>query len=476
MPLDIFKDDAPVLRQKAKPVRNINAPVRKLLDDMQETMKEAHGVGLAAPQVGTSKRIIVVDAGAGLYEIINPELLSAEGTECAIEGCLSIPGWAGDVDRFTTVRVTGLNRDGSKIWLDASGFLARALQHEMDHLDGILFVDKAKTLMEATQEDVEAVEVAAKPTQFRIVYMGTPEFAVKPLEELLSCGHDIAMVVTQPSRRGNRGKVQEPAVKEYASARNLRVLQPESVDDETFIQAARDAHPDFLVVAAFGQKLSKELLNTPKYGAVNVHPSLLPEYRGAAPVQRAIMDGRTRTGVTIMRMAQRMDAGGILAQSVAEISPSDDAGTLGEKLAALGAAMLPRVLQEMAGRTARAIPQDPARATRAPRLSAQDEQIDWSRPAAAIANQVRALRPEPGARTLFGGKNIKIRAVEETGPSAAGSRPGTIECDDGTLAVVTGNGILRVQQLQPAGKRLMTGDEFVRGYRPATGDRFESPA
>jgi methionyl-tRNA formyltransferase len=284
------------------------------------------------------------------------------------------------------------------------------------------------------------------------------------------------MVVTQPSRRGNRGKVQEPAVKEYASARNLRVLQPESVDDETFIQAARDAHPDFLVVAAFGQKLSKELLNTPKYGAVNVHPSLLPEYRGAAPVQRAIMDGRTRTGVTIMRMAQRMDAGGILAQSVAEISPSDDAGTLGEKLAALGAAMLPRVLQEMAGRTARAIPQDPARATRAPRLSAQDEQIDWSRPAAAIANQVRALRPEPGARTLFGGKNIKIRAVEETGPSAAGSRPGTIECDDGTLAVVTGNGILRVQQLQPAGKRLMTGDEFVRGYRPATGDRFESPA
>jgi methionyl-tRNA formyltransferase len=476
MPLEIHKDDAPVLRLKAKPVKNINAQVRKLLDDMQETMKEARGIGLAAPQVGASRRIIIVDAGTGLYEIINPELLSAEGQETAIEGCLSIPGWAGEVDRHTSLRITGLNRDGSKIWLDASGLLARVVQHEMDHLDGILFVDKAKTLMEATQEDVEAVEVAAKPVPFRIVYMGTPEFAIKPLEELLSCGHEIVMVVTQPSRRGNRGQTEEPPVKLYAEKRNLPVLQPESVNDEEFVRAAKNARPDFIVVAAFGQKLGRELLKASRHGAVNIHPSLLPEYRGAAPVQRSIMDGKTTTGVTIMRMAPSMDTGGILAQSKTEISPSDDAGTLGEKLSALGAAMLPRVLQEMAGGTARVIPQDPAKATRAPRLTEQDERIDWSRPAQAIANQVRALTPEPGARTTFRGKNVKIWAAEDAGPAEPGLGPGAIVSSGEALMVVTGDGLLRVREIQPAGKRPMTGGEFVRGYRPAAKDRFETQA
>jgi len=473
---EILKDDAPVLRQKAKPVKNVNAAVRKLLGDMQETMKEAQGVGLAAPQVGVSRRVIVVDAGEGLYEIINPEILSAQGTETAIEGCLSVPGWAGEVDRFASVRVTGINRDGSKIWLDANALLARVLQHEMDHLDGVLFVDKARTLMEATDQDEQPVEVAPKPTQFRIVYMGTPQFAIKPLEELLSVGHDVAMVVTQPSRRGKRGRIEEPAVKEYAVSRNLRVVQAQSVDEEQFIQAVRDAQPDFLVVAAFGQRLGRDLLNVPKHGAVNIHPSLLPAYRGSAPVQRAIMDGQSRTGVTIMRMTPKMDAGGMLAQSTAEISPSDDAGTLGEKLSALGAAMLTRVLQEMASGRARIIPQDPAQVTRALRLRPEDEGIDWSRPASAIVNQVRALRPAPGARTSFGGKNVKIWAVEEAGRPAEGSGPGSMICDEGTLAVVTGDGLLRVLELQPAGRRRMTAGEFMRGYRPATGDRFESQA
>jgi len=476
MQLEIIKDDAPVLRQKAKPVRIINASVRKLMDDMQETMKEAHGVGLAAPQVGVSRRIIVVDAGEGLYEIINPEILSAEGQETAIEGCLSVPGWAGEVDRYQSIRVTGINGDGNKIWLDASSFLARVLQHEIDHLDGVLFVDKATTLMEATGEDEEPVEVAAKPSKFRIVYMGTPEFAIKPLEELLSCGHDVTMVVTQPSKRGNRGQLEEPCVKEFAASRSLRVVQPESVDDEQFVQAAKDAQPDFIVVAAFGQKLGKELLSVPKYGAVNIHPSLLPAYRGSAPVQRALMDGQSRTGVTMMRMTPRLDAGGILAQSAADISPSDDAGTLGEKLSALGAAMLPRVLHEMALGRARVIPQDPAQVTRAPRLRPEDETIDWSRTAAAIGNQVRALRPAPGARTSFRGKNVKIWSVEEAGAQARDASPGSITCEDGTLTVVTGDGLLRVLEIQPAGRRRMPAAEFLRGYRPATGDRFESHA
>ncbi len=476
MLLEIIKDDAPVLRRKAKPVKIINASVRKLLDDLQETMKEARGVGLAAPQVGVSRRVIVVDAGEGLYEIINPEILSAEGQETAIEACLSVPGWAGEVDRYQSVRVTGLNREGNKIWLDASSFLARVLQHEMDHLDGVLFVDRATTLMEATGEDEEPVEVAAKPSKFRIVYMGTPDFAIKPLEELVSCGHDVSMVVTQPSRRGNRGRLEEPSVKEFATSRNLSVVQPESVDDVEFVQAVKDARPDFIVVAAFGQKLGKELLSVPKYGAVNIHPSLLPAYRGGAPVQRALMDGQSRTGVTMMRMTPRLDAGGILAQSAAEISTSDDAGTLGERLSALGAAMLPRVLQEMALGRARVIPQDPAQVTRARRLGPEDETIDWSRPATAVRNQVRALRPAPGAKTLFRGKNVKIWSVEEAGTQASDKSPGSIVCEDGTLTVVTGDGLLRVLEIQPAGGRRMTAGEFLRGYHPATGDRFGSRA
>jgi methionyl-tRNA formyltransferase len=500
MPLEIVKEGAGVLRKKARPVKLINSPIHRLIDDMLETMKATNGIGLAAPQVGVSKRIIVANTGEGTYEIINPEILSAEGTEVGIEGCLSVPGWVGEVERSKSVRVTGLNREGRQVWLDGSGLLARVLQHEIDHLDGVLFMDKALSIMEqealeeervggekvgegnAADEQATKDDVAQQQThetehaRFRIVYMGTPEFAVKPLASLLDAAHEISMVVTQPSKRGNRGRVEEPALKVFALSFGVCVEQPMSVKDPAFVEKVRSLEPDFIVVAAFGQKLPESLLAVPRYGALNIHASLLPAYRGASPIQRAIMNGDRETGVTIMKLAAKMDSGPVLAQERVPIGDDDDAGSLAASLAEAGARLLAQVLGEVADSRIESVAQDDKAATYAPRIGSGEEVIDWSRPACDVVNKIRALSPKPGARSWFKGKVVKIwRAVVGTSEDTplAVARPGAVCITGrGDLSVRTGRGTIRIIDIQPAGKRRMTGAEFIRGYRPAPGAAF----
>ncbi len=474
MATEIVTEGEPVLRHKAKPVKRVNTSIRRLLDEMVDTMREANGVGLAAPQIGVSKRVIVVDIGQGLHEIINPEILSSEGSVQGIEGCLSVPGWIGEVERAESIRVTGLDRDGRQIWLDACGFLARALQHEIDHLDGVLFVDKAISITEVKDEDEAQAEdlPASKLEPFRIVYMGTPEFAIAPLECLLAAGHQVVQVVTQPDRKGNRGRIEVPAVKQYALDAGLAVVQPHNVRDEQFVDLIAKLEPDFIVVAAFGQILPAALLDVPKFGAVNVHASLLPAYRGAAPVQRAIMNGEQFTGVTIMKMDIGLDTGDIILQEKVAIEADDDSGTLAHKIAAVGANLLPKALLMLTRQDVELRKQDDANASYAPRLTARDEIVDWSLSARQIALQVRALSPLPGARTKYKDRWLKIwkASVCYGGPNGL---PGTlVRAEESELLVLTSDQTLRIIELQPAGKKRMTAEEFLRGYRPEPAARF----
>lgn len=475
--MDIRTVGDPVLRQKAKPVRHFNRALRDLLDRMRATMYAADGVGLAAPQVGVSKRIIVIDVGQGPVEVVNPEIVAREGEEAGTEGCLSVPGKAGEVRRAVKVRVTGFDRDGRRVWHEAEGLFARAFQHEVDHLDGILFIDRAERVWDVAPE-----------TTLRIVFMGTPEFAVPILERLVRADCAPVAVVTRPDRPRGRGKRMAPSpVKEAAGGRGLTVLEPEKLRDPAFLARLAELRPDVIVTAAYGKILPREVLDLPARACLNVHPSLLPEYRGPAPIHRALMNGDARTGVTIMHMAEEMDAGDILLQQEVPIAPGEDRGALEARLADAGAALLLAALRLVATGEAPRRPQDHARATYAPALTPADEVIDWTRPAQAIVNRVRALAPVPGARTTLAGMPLKILRAEALPGEAATSGGGAGAAAGGAaptpaaapgevtevragagFVVAAGEGAVLVHRVKPSGGREMAAADFLNG-RPVQG-------
>ena len=315
----------------------------------------------------------------------------------------------------------------------------------------------------------------------RIVFMGTPGFACPPLEALLRAGHEVTLVVTKPDKpRGRSGHPVPPEVKQVALRHGLAVLQPEDVNAPEALARIREAAPDVIVTAAFGQKLGSELLTIPRMGGVNVHASLLPRYRGAAPINWAIIKGETETGVTIFKMAERLDAGEIISQAAAPIHPDETAGELTERLAVLGADLLVRTLEDLAAGRAACRPQDPQGATRAPMLKKGDGAIDWTRPAAELRNFVRGMTPWPGAFTFHvrGDHPEPLRVTllataAEAGGAAQGAEAGTVVGVDKTgIAVATGGGILRILRLKPAGGRELPAEEYVHGHATRPGDRF----
>lgn len=457
---EIRRDPDPVLRKVAKPVRRVNRQVRDLLDDMLEAMRRARGVGLAAPQLGISRRVIVVDVGDGPVELINPEIVHVEGSETAVEGCLSVPGLVGDVPRYRKVRVSGLNRHGRQVWVEAEGLLARALQHEIDHLNGVLFLDRA----------LEVREVMPAP---RVVFLGTGPFAL-PILEALHAECDLLAVVTRPDRPRGRGLRPGPTpVKERAGELGVEVLQPASLADGDFLARLGDLRPDYLVLADFGRILPPALLGLGK-AVVNVHPSLLPRWRGPAPIPRALMAGDEVTGVTTLHVSERVDAGDIILQKEIPISPEDTAGTLRARLAREGAELVLRTLHLLMKGEAPRLPQDEGRATYAAPLTPADEVLDWGRSAEEVANQVRALAPSPGARTRWGGRQLKVgrvRVVAAAPESPGDARPGQVVALTGEgFLVACGRGAVEVLEVQPEGKRPMAAADFLRGYRLGVGE------
>jgi methionyl-tRNA formyltransferase len=296
--------------------------------------------------------------------------------------------------------------------------------------------------------------------------MGSPEFALPTLRRLAeSKDYTILGVVTQPDRPAGRGRqLTPPPVKTLALQLGLDVIQPERLRLPEAQERLRAWSPDLIVVTAFGQILRQNVLDLPRFGCINVHASLLPRWRGAAPIQAAILNGDTHTGATIMRMDAGIDTGPLIAQSRLDIFPDDTAGTLSPRLAEEGARLLMSTLPEYLGGALVAMPQDETRATYAPMLRKEDGLLDFSQPAAALANRVRAFLPWPGAYTLWQEQPLNILAARaETAPPPA--QPGRRAVIHGLPAIAAADGWLLLEQVQPAGKRPMPGPVFLPGAR-----------
>lgn len=296
--------------------------------------------------------------------------------------------------------------------------------------------------------------------------MGTPEFAIPSLRILLENNYPIVGVVTQPDRPKGRGRIlTPPPIKVFASAWNLHILQPENVKDAEFIEEVRRINPDLIVVNAFGQILPLALLEIPHLGSLNVHPSLLPKYRGAAPIHWALIRGEDVTGVTVMRMDEGMDTGDILMQEETPIGPEETFGELSERLSLMGASLLLRTLDTVVKGMEKRIPQSSHQASYAPRLKKSDCQIDWSSSARNIVNLVRGLSPEPSAYTFLSGKLLKIlRASCSDEPVK--EQPGMVvgETELG-LRVAAKDRYVYVTEVQMENRKKMTIHEFLRGFR-----------
>ncbi len=305
----------------------------------------------------------------------------------------------------------------------------------------------------------------------RIVYMGTPQFAVSPLRALAAEGYEIAGVVTRTDKPAGRGRsLMAPPVKSAAVKMGLPVYQPKRVREAVFIDQLQSISPEVVIVAAYGQILPREILTLPKFGCINIHASLLPSYRGAAPINWAIIKGEEETGITIMQMDEGMDTGAILMQERIVIDPADTAGSITERLSTVGARLITAALPLIVDGRLLPLPQNGSRATLAPLLKKEDGLIDWNIPAYDIHNRIRGLSPWPGAYTFLDGKIIKIIAAEAV--SGTGE-PGLLyEKDKQTLETGTGKGLLRIVSIQPEGKRPMTAGDFLRGHRELVGKKF----
>lgn len=316
----------------------------------------------------------------------------------------------------------------------------------------------------------------------RIVVMGTGPFAVPMLRALSASRHPVAALVTQPVRE-SRGKAAPISpMREAAAALGIPIESPESINTDEARSRLMELGPDLLVVADYGQILKPETLGVARLGGINLHGSLLPKYRGAAPINWALWNGDAETGVTVIQMSPRVDAGGCLAWARTAIEPNENAVELEHRLAELGAPLVVEIVEQLAAGTITPAPQDPAAATPARRLRKSDGEIDWSRGALQIKNQIRALEPWPRTSTSWlraGGEPLRlilgrVEVVDLTsGADAPVTEPGTIAAvSKDSFTVATGDGVLVIRELQPAGKRSLAAAEFLRGYPLRPGDRL----
>jgi methionyl-tRNA formyltransferase len=311
-----------------------------------------------------------------------------------------------------------------------------------------------------------------RPQDIRTVFMGTPDFALETLEGLLEAGVNLCAVYTQPDRPKGRGnRLAAPPVKELALARGIPVYQPVKLRDPLVVEELRALAPDLIVVVAYGQILPKSVLEIPRYGCINVHASLLPRYRGAAPINKAVIDGEEVAGVTTMVMDVGLDTGAMLIKRATPIGFEETAGELHDRLALLGREAMEETLERLCAGTLKAEAQDDALSTYAQMLKKEDGRIDWSRSAQAIHNQVRGLDPWPGAFTHLDGEVLKIA---RTRPETGEGEPGTVVSAgaDG-VRIACGEGILLVRELQLPGKRRLAARDFLQGKPLPPGTTLE---
>lgn len=432
----------PVLRRKAHPVELFDSALKNYATEMIEVMKSHNGLGLAAPQVGLDKRLIVLGYEPNddqdpvphipLTILVNPRVNHfSKEKETLTEGCLSLPGLELPVTRSAGVTVTAQSLSGTPVNLKAKGLMARILQHEIDHLDGILFTDRADNYRNI-----------ADYRHAKIIFFGSDDFSLPVFRSLIEAKLNVIAVITETDKPAGRGQaLQATPIKLEAELSGVAVFQPESKEEITAI--IKQLSPDLIVLASYGKILPAETLSVPTFGALNVHPSLLPKYRGATPIQSAILSGETETGVTIMTMAVEVDAGALVAQTTEPIKPDDTTVTLRVRLAERGAKLLIESIPPyLAGRSNLGHQTESAVITTR-KLTKEMGEIDWQKPLDQIDREIRAFQPWPGAFTELDGKRLKI------------------------LGSYYDNRKLFLTNVQLEGKRSTTFKDFERGYRSA---------
>lgn len=308
----------------------------------------------------------------------------------------------------------------------------------------------------------------------RVVFLGTPAFAVPSLEGVVASGAELVAVVCQPDRPKGRGlELQPPSTKVWAQAHGIPVHQPEKVRNGKLRDLLAPYAPDLLVVTAYGRILPKEVLELPTLGALNGHASILPKYRGAAPIQWAVASGETTTGVTVMQMDEGLDTGDIRLVRELPIGPDETSAELHDRLSVLTGEALREAIVALANGTLPRTPQDHARSTLAPLLKKEDGFLDFTKPARELSWRIRGFQPWPGATVFLNGKPVKVHVAKAAGPH--GGSPGEILAVGDTIDVATSEGVLELVEVQPEGKRRMSARDFVSGQRLKVGDRFDTP-
>lgn len=427
------------LFEVTKPVTSFNDELKDQVKLMTEILQKENGVGLAANQIGFDNSVLITEFNDPeskdnfpLHILINPELveLSPE-TGVLIEGCLSVPQVELPITRSKKIKIKAQDLTGKKVKLTAKGLLARVIQHETDHLNGIIFTQKAKA------------ELKAKNPSYRnlkIVFIGSGSFAEPILKTLILLDFNIIKIITEASKEAGRNK--EMVSTPVACLGNVFEKDViETSDIKKDFDVIKNLKADIIVLTDFGQIIPQEILDIPKLGAINIHPSLLPKYRGSTPIQNVILSGELKTGVSIIKMVQKVDAGPILAQEEMDIFDFDNSLSLKERLSMLGMQMIVKLLPQIQSGKVKALEQNHTEATHTKKLSKEHGLIDWNESVQKIDRQIRALFPWPGSYTELDGKRLIIHQAH-------------LE-----------NNKLFLDIVQAEGKKPMTFTDFLRGYK-----------
>ncbi len=428
---EILKDPNPILRAEAEEVAVFDGEIQELIDDMVYTMRNADGIGLAAPQVGVSKKIIVAEYETPekseedfpLSVVINPKVeLFSEDEEFMVEGCLSFPGKELYIKRPKKVKVTALDRWGKEYTLEDEKLLARVLQHEIDHLNGVLMIDHIKVV--------------------KTLFIGNGSLGLPALERMTTDPQFelIGVYTTEDRPAGRSGDLQPTLVAQLTAKLSQTIYKVADINSKDVIDQIKQLNPELIVLADFSQIISKELIDLPKYGILNIHPSLLPKYRGPSPVVSAVLNGDKKTGVSIIKLSDKIDAGDVLSQLEIKIRPRETAEQLKNRLAEFGADLLAETVPYYLADEIHPIKQIEEKASVTKKFSKLDGKITDNEAPEQIDRMVRALNPWPGVYTEINGKKVFI-----------------------TKAHINKEKKLVIDALKPEGKREMTYKDYLAG-------------
>ena len=431
MKLDIRKTNDPILRRPTDEVVNFDLELQQLIDDMIETMRANNGVGLAAPQVGVSKKIFICEFAGDeeinlpafpLTVLINPKITHySKEKRRMVEGCLSFPGLEILVKRPSKITIEGADRYGKKISIDADGLYARVMQHENDHLDSTLLIDHIR--------------------EISTVFIGTGSLGLPTLEAMaVDPQYKIKLVVTSNFTATSR-KIKINLIEELAKKYHLPILKTKNINSPEIIEKITQTKPEVAIMADFGQIIKKDLLELPKYGIVNIHPSLLPRHRGPSPIQQTILDGDKKTGVTLIVADEKMDAGKIISRVSFKLTGSETSTILKEYAARAGASLVLNSLPYYLAGDLKPFAQDNKKVTFSHFFKYEDGLVDPSTPAKTVERKIRAFDDWPKVHTLVKEKQIQILAAH-----------------------FDAEGKLIIDRVKPADKSEMTYDDFKRGY------------